>query len=104
MIRGTTPTEVYKITGTDVDLSKCKQIWVTIVDFASREHFWDMDRLTIDPEQQTVSLTLSQEETFSFAVGQAYAQIRFLYDDDSAFASKKIKFVIEDIKKGGVIA
>jgi len=103
MIRGTTPTEFYLIDNTDVDLTDCKQIWVTIVDWSLAEYTWDIDRLTIDAAERTVSLTLTQTETLAFIPGEAYAQLRFLYNDDSAFASKRIKFNIEDIKKGGVI-
>ena len=103
MIRGTTPTEVYKIDNTDVNLSDCKQIWVTIVDWSTKEFTWDLSRLTIDNTEKTISLTLTQEETLAFTPGGAYAQLRFLYNDDSAFASKRIGFNIEDVKKGGVI-
>jgi len=104
MIRGTTPTEVYKINNADVDLSECKQIWVTIVDWSTAEYKWDLSRLTVDAGEHTVSLTLTQTETLAFTPGAAYAQLRFLYNDDSAFASKRIGFTIEDIKKGGVIS
>lgn len=103
MIRGTTPTEVYHIDNTDVDLSDCKQIWVTIVDWSCKEYTYDINRLLIDAEERTISLTLTQAETLAFVPGDAYAQIRFLYNDDSAFASKRIGFIIEDVKKGGVI-
>lgn len=103
MIRGTTPTEVYKIDNTDVDLSECSQIWVTIVDWSTKEYTWDISRLTIDAEEHSISLTLTQAETLAFTPGQAYAQLRFLYNDGSAFASKRIGFNIEDVKKGGVI-
>lgn len=103
MYRGTTPTEVYKINNADVDLSECKQIWVTIVDWSTKEFTWDINRLTIDAGERTISLTLTQEETLAFTPGGAYAQLRFLYNDNSAFASKRIGFKIEDVKKGGVI-
>jgi len=103
MIRGTTPTEVYKLNNSDIDLDECRQIWVTIIDWKCKEFKWDLSRLTIDNEEKTISLTLTQEETLEFSPGQAYAQLRFLYDDDSAFASKRIGFNIEDVKKGGVI-
>lgn len=103
MYRGTTPTEVYKINNADVDLSECKQIWVTIVDWSTKEYTWDIDRLTIDAGEHTVSLTLTQTETLKFVPGQAFTQLRFLYNDDSAFASKRIGLNIEDVRKDGVI-
>ena len=103
MMRGTTPTEIYKINSTKVDLSACKQIWVTIVDWDCMEYSWGIDRLDIDAENDTVSLTLTQAETLAFVPGRAYAQLRFLHNNDKAFGSKRICFDIEDIKKGGEI-
>ena len=103
MIRGTTPTEVYTIGESSLDLSQCTQIWVTIVDYSCKEFTWDIDRLTVDSANNTISLTLTQLETLEFTPGGAYAQSRFLYSDGSAFASKRVSFAIEDVKKGGVI-
>lgn len=103
MIKGTTPTEIYHV-GSKIDLDLCTQIWITIVDWNGEEFTWDINRLVIDNAEHTISLTLSQTETLRFATGRAYVQIRFLYDDETAFASKRIAFNIEDVKKGGVIS
>ena len=104
MIRGTTPTETYTLQGADdLDLTRCVQIWVTITDSWGIDFTWDKTRLVIDPQERTIELTLTQEETLAFAVGTARAQIRFLYDDGSAFASKRLIFEIEDVRRGGVI-
>lgn len=104
MFRGTTPTEIYTIKNRGaLDLSKCEQIWVTIVDRGAHAHTYDIDRLTIDATAGTISLALTQEETLAFSVGAAYAQLRFLYIDGTAFASRRVNFEIEDVKRGGVI-
>lgn len=106
MRRGTTPTEVYTIEnpGTSVDLSYCTQVWATITDRSGRDFTWDINRLVIDTANNKVELTLTQEETLAFAVGTARAQLRFLEDDGTAFASKPVSFQIDDVRKGGVIS
>ena len=104
MTRGTTHTETYTITNPQgVDLSNCVQIWVTITDFRGRSYTFDISRLTIDAENNTISLTLTQEETLAFAVGKAKVQLRFLYNDDKAFASIPLPFMIDDVRREGVI-
>ena len=105
IIRGTTPTETFVLHGADeLDLTKCSQIWVTITDSYGIDHKWEKDRLTVDAQERTIDLTLTQEETLSFSVGTARIQLRFLYYDGSAFASKKgVTTEIEDVRKGGVI-
>lgn len=106
MRRGTTPTEVYTITNPEqtVDLSYCTQVWVTITDRAGHDFTFDIDRLVLDTANNKVELTLTQEETLAFAVGTARAQLRFLEDDGTAFASKPVSFPIDDVRKGGVIS
>ena len=106
MIRGTTPTEVFKVTnpsGDSIDLLACKQIWITMVDHKGREFTWDIERLTIDDDEKTISLTLTQEETLALAVGRAQIQLRFLTADDVAFASMPSAIMVYDVRKGGTI-
>lgn len=104
MIRGTTPTEIYTITNPQVvDLNNCVQIWVTISDYRGHHYTFDISRLTIDASDNAISLTLTQEETLALAVGKATVQIRFLYNDDSVFATKPLTFMVEDVRREGVI-
>lgn len=104
MIRGTTPTETYTIKGaSNLDLTRCAQIWATITDKRGNDYTWGRDRLVVDNENKTISLTLTQEETLDFVAGEASVQIRFLYDGGEAFATKPLKFAIENARREGVI-
>lgn len=103
MIRGTTPTEVFTVNNPEaIDLAQCSQIWATITDNSGKDYTWDSERLVVDGN--TISLELTQEETLRFKVGAARAQLRFLYSDGTAFASRPCPLRIEDVRKDGVIS
>ncbi len=103
MIRGTTPTEVFTVNNPEViDLSQCSQIWATITDNSGKDYTWDLERLVVNGDE--ISLELTQTETLAFKVGAARAQLRFLYNDGTAFASKPVPLRIEDVRKDGVIS
>ena len=103
MYRGTTPTFIFQI-DTPIDLSSMEQIWVTIRDGARIKHNWDITRLTIDNEEKTIGLWLSQLETLAMHPGIGVAQIRFLTTGGSAFTTERTQINISPTLKGGVIS
>lgn len=105
IVQGTTPTVRFRIRNLGrVDLNKCTQIWITIVDSMGREHFWDLTRITINAAEGKISVKLTQQETLAMVIGMAVAQVRFLYQDGSAFPSKPKYLLIRKVRKGGVIS
>ena len=103
MYRGTTPTFVFQLDSTTIDLSDMSQIWVTIRDGIGRKHNWDINRVTVDNTNKNVSLTLTQAETLTMAPGIGAAQIRFLTNGGAAFTTEKTVMVIAKTIKGGII-
>lgn len=87
MIRGTTPTVMIS---TDVDLTAATAV---IISFSqrtnSREGIVRVDKElpNITVTSESVSCTLSQVETLSFAVGEIKIQVRAKYPDGSVIAS-----------------
>ena len=106
IIRGTTPTLVFKIKNENMDLSDVAEIWITLKTKAgtrSKEKTYDIDDVTIDTQNGEVSLSLSQEDTLYFEDTNILIQIRLRMNDDAAYASTIIKTSIGQILKEGVI-
>ena len=103
MYRGTTPTFVFELDTTTLDLSSMVQIWVTIQDGNKVKHTWDISKVTIDNDNKTISLYLSQEETFAMAAGVGHVQIRMLTDEDVALTTTIEIVNLNNVIKGGII-
>lgn len=105
MYKGTTPTFIFQIeTDTPIDLTAMSQIWVTIRDGFGCKHNWDINRVTIDNEEKTISLYLSQLETLAMKPGIGAAQIRFLTNSGVALTTEKTMVRILPTIKGGIIS
>lgn len=100
MTRGTTPTLVFTIVSDGLDLSTLTQVWVTIKD-QSHKITYDINRVTI--EDNTISVSMSQEETLTFSNSMLEVQIRMLDEDGNAFATPIKVLPLERILEGGVI-
>lgn len=100
MIRGTTPTLVFKL-DTTIDLEGISVIWVTLKS-ATAERTYQKDRLAIDIENNTITLNLTQEDTLDFR-GDVDCQIRILLVNNRAYASNIKKISLNNILKDGVI-
>lgn len=102
MYRGTTPNIVFNVNN-DFDLTKVTQVWVTLKNKVCEKTF-DIDSVDIDATEHTVSISLTQEETLDFKVlDSCEAQIRFLDQDDRAYATNIVSIDINRILKEGVI-
>lgn len=101
MYRGTTPTLVFKL-DTELDLTTLTQVWVTIQN-GDTQYTYDITRVTIDNEEKTLSISLTQEETLAYKKVISLAQIRLLTSDDKALATNVVDFNIHNVLKGGVI-
>ena len=99
MIRGTTPTHIYK---TDADLSDAEVVYVTYQQ-GNRVLEKTKDDLTFT--DTGFELKLTQDETLKFKAGviDAEVQIRARFADGTAVASNVIPVPISKIIKGGVI-
>lgn len=104
MRRGTTPTEVFELDTPDLDLTTLTQVWITICDGRDNSFTWDISRVTIDNDNKTLSLDLTQAETLAFACGLATVDIRMLTSDGVALATDYSTIEIHDVQKKGVIS
>jgi len=106
IIRGTTPTLVFKIKNGDMDLSNVAEIWITLKTRAgskSKEKTYDINDVTINAQSGEISLSLTQEDTLYFEDTNILIQIRLRMNNDNAYASAIIKTSIGQILKEGVI-
>ena len=103
MYRGTTPIVVFTINSTVLDLAKMKQIWVTFKSVLY-EKTYELDDLTINFEDKTVTVQMTQEDTLAFRSGTIKTQIRFLDNNDIAYASNIKEVQLNDVLKEGVIS
>lgn len=78
MRRGTTPTITCTL-DTDIDLAECERIRVIIRQGGHVRLVKDTSDLTI--QDKTISVKLSQKETFSFYPGDADIQVRIKASD-----------------------
>ena len=107
MYRGTTPNIVIKV-NSDLDLSTMEQIWVTFKN-KSAEKTYDIDVIEVDAVNNTLSLTMSQEDTLAFQTcgsmqGKVEVQLRLLDDEGMAYASNINEVNLLRILKEGVIS
>ncbi len=99
MRRGTTPTNTFT---TDIDLSDAEVIFLTYKQKGRTVLEFDRSRITVTPEN--ISVTLTQEETLAFSEKDGVRiQIRAKFMDDSAVASNIMLTSIAEILKDGVI-
>ena len=102
MYRGTTPTIIFRVKS-GLDLSKMKQIWVTMQNAVSEITF-DKNDIAVNSEEGTITLELSQEDTLAFCSGVVKTQVRFLDENDRAYASNIRNLEMGNILKEGVIS
>lgn len=103
IIRGTTPTIVITITN-EMDLTLVQEVWVYISQQKKVKIDKQIDDVTIDAENNKITVKLSQNDTLNLKANQdTLFQIRMLLDDDTAIATIAENISVEEIYKEGVI-
>lgn len=99
---GSTPTIITNIKS-DIDLSTITQIWWVISQQNKEKIVKEIGDCTIDSDEKTISVRLSQENTLSLREGDAILQMRLLLNDGNALVSPQIKVTVKPVNKKGVI-
>lgn len=97
MRRGSTPKNTFDV---DIDLTGA----TVIVSYEQNGNIVlekTGDDLTVT--QDSITLSLSQEDTLKFRTGEVYIQIRYVFPEGSADASDIIRTTFERIIHDGVI-
>lgn len=98
MIRGTTPTHIFK---TNVDLTGAR-VYITYAQ--DKKPVLEKTGEDVTITSKSVSVTLSQRETFKFrSCKDVDIQIRYIFPDGSAGASNIMTVDVSDVLKEGVI-
>ena len=100
MRRGTTPTIEIKVTG--IKVSELESIYVTLSQHKNKVTK-ETEDITIYEAENTLYVTLSQEETLTFFRGYVYVQMRAVTKDGLAIASEIQMISVEEILKEGII-
>lgn len=103
MYQGTTPTLIFKLNSSTLDLSSATEIWVTLKAYPYIEMTFDMARCTVDNDKKTISVTLTQAETLKLPASRIDTQIRLLLFNGKALATNIVRVDVNRILKGGVI-
>lgn len=99
MIRGTTPTLVFKF---PFEVSVIDKLWLIFSQNGEERLFLDDNRCSL--REDTATFTLTQEETLQLIGDNLVSiQIRILSKNKGALASKIITRPVYDVLRGGVI-
>lgn len=102
LIRGTTPTIIITVQ-TEIDLHQASEVWIYISQQNKVKVDKQLDDVTFDYEERTMSVTLSQDDTLALKEGEAVFQIRLLLMDGTALATLASKVDVKPVYKQGVI-
>lgn len=108
MIRGTTPILTFKLPVTPSKLDACyisfyQEVYENYTYTNRRYVEKNLSDCTLDDEEQTVTITLSQSDTLSFDPERPVLyQLRFRVGD-AAYATTMASFTIGDVLKTGEI-
>lgn len=106
IIRGTTPTLTFHVKNEQLNLDEIAEIWITFRTKAGvkiQDKTFTKDDVTIDAQEHTIELFLTQEDTLAFADPNTVVQLRVRFNDDLAYASNIMGVQIGHILKEGVI-
>lgn len=90
MTRGTTPTYTIVFDDAEMDLAQVAYFFLTLKQCETKEVTTKIEAGSpyIDVQNKTITWTLTQEDTLLFKEGEADLQIRGMFLDDTAFATK----------------
>ena len=106
IIRGTTPTLTFHVKDETLNLNEIVEAWVTFKTKAGvkpKEITFGIEDLTIDAEEHTITLNLSQENTLDFSDTNMVVQMRVKFENNMAYASSIMDVDVGHILKEGVI-
>ena len=103
LIRGTTPTIIITVQ-TEIDLHQVAEVWIYISQQNKVKVDKQLENVTFDYEERTMTVTLSQEDTLNLKEGDALFQIRLLLQDGTALATLASEVEVAPIYKGGIIS
>lgn len=93
MIRGTTPTEIFKL---PIDASIIKKVRITYVQYA--KIIVEKTEQDVAMSDQTIRFKLTQEETLRFsATTPAIVQLKVLFTDNTVQACPIMEVSVKDI-------
>lgn len=98
MIRGTTPTLRFKVEG--ADFSEVATLYITL---KQNTKFLEKHLEDTEIDDDTLIISLTQEETLQFQKGAIQAQVRFTNSDGKAYATNIISFMVDPILLDGKI-
>lgn len=101
MYRGTTPYIIFHVND-DTDLNEIDNLWITFKLASGLMTFTKKD-VSIDNDERTIILHLSQEDTLKFNLHHVDVQIRFLMTDGESYSTKKFTVIVDDVLQDGVI-
>lgn len=96
--RGATPTNIFNVS---VDLTSAEVLYVTYVQFGRTVLEKTIEECTVTSD--TVTVSLSQNDTIKFKMAPVKIQIRARLQDGSAHVSKVIETTATELLKQGVI-
>lgn len=102
LIRGTTPT-IYINIRDEIDLSKVVKAWIYVYQNNSIKFCKELEDISINVQDRQIALTLEQEDTLKLRHGTALFQIRLLFNDKTALATKASEIYIDEIYKDDVM-
>lgn len=103
LIRGTTPTIIITVQ-TDIDLTQVAEVWIYLSQQNKVKVDKQLDDVSIDTENKTITVTLSQDDTLALKADiDTLFQIRLLLMNGTALATLASKVTVKEIYKGGVI-
>lgn len=102
MRRATTPTHIFTFPD-NVDLADIRAALVSYSQCGKNILEKTLDDLTVDTENNTLSVELTQEETNLFAPGKALVQVRVRTKNQSALVSQMIWITVKPALNSEVI-
>lgn len=93
MFRGTTPTIYFTVNNID-DLSQIAELWITIKSKTQTLQKTLKD-VAFNLDEKIIILELSQQDTLALSGSRVSVQLRFLFKDGKAFASKIMSMPLE---------
>ena len=102
LYRGTTPTIILKIKNDDFDMSTIEICHVTIVNESGRNKKI-YDNPTINTEEKTISIELSQQDTLNYETGNIQLQTKIKLNSGRVIASRIITTSMNKILEENIL-